>query len=168
MGVMGLGSAAAGADRGVCTGTRPEWPETGPWGLKAHLRGSGACVRDTLLATWLPTLVRPGDSDFYSVEQATAMRITVLGAGYMGSAMATVAAARGHDVRLWGTWLDDELLEPVERGGIHPRLRLPLPGIQVLRAPRLAEALSGAELVIHGISSVGALAVMEKARMLIP
>ncbi|HMA92470.1 MAG TPA: NAD(P)H-dependent glycerol-3-phosphate dehydrogenase [Polyangiaceae bacterium] len=96
------------------------------------------------------------------------MQITVLGAGYMGSAMATVAVARGHRVRLWGTWLDDELLEPVERGGLHPRLKLPLTGMEHLRAPRLAEALQGAELVIHGISSVGALAVMEKARAFLP
>ena len=39
------------------------------------------------------------------------MRVTVLGAGYMGSAMAKVAHRRGHDVRLWGTWLDDAMLE---------------------------------------------------------
>ena len=43
------------------------------------------------------------------------MRVTVLGAGYMGSAMAEVAAMRGHDVRLWGTWLDDALVEAVEQ-----------------------------------------------------
>ncbi len=97
------------------------------------------------------------------------MRITVLGAGYMGTAMAVVAAARGHEVRLWGTWLDDDLLAPVERGEAHPRLRLTLPAaMQVLRAPRLAEALDGAELVVHGVSSDGAFAVMEKARTLLP
>src|SRR5579864_6186028 len=44
------------------------------------------------------------------------MRVVVLGAGYMGSAMAVVAKRRGHDVRLWGTWLDDALLDPCERG----------------------------------------------------
>ncbi len=47
------------------------------------------------------------------------MRVTVLGAGYMGSAMASVASRRGHDVRLWGTWLDDAMLEPCERGSEH-------------------------------------------------
>ena len=54
------------------------------------------------------------------------MRITVLGAGYMGSAMAKVAARRGHQVRLWGTWLDDALLDAATNGGLHPRLKLPL------------------------------------------
>ena len=43
------------------------------------------------------------------------MLVTVLGAGYMGSAMAQVAAMRGHTVRLWGTWLDDELVTEVEQ-----------------------------------------------------
>ena len=51
------------------------------------------------------------------------MRVTVLGAGYMGSAMAEVCAMRGHDVRLWGTWLDDALVEAVEQGKEHPRLK---------------------------------------------
>ncbi|MET0593836.1 MAG: glycerol-3-phosphate dehydrogenase, partial [Polyangiaceae bacterium] len=96
------------------------------------------------------------------------MRITVLGAGYMGSAMATVAAARGHEVRLWGTWLDDPLLDPVARGEVHPRLKLKLEGMQILRAAKLDEALRGAELVIHGVNSDGAVAVMEKARTALP
>ncbi len=51
------------------------------------------------------------------------MRVTVMGAGYMGSAMAEVAAMRGHDVRLWGTWLDDAMIAAVEEGKDHPRLK---------------------------------------------
>jgi glycerol-3-phosphate dehydrogenase (NAD(P)+) len=96
------------------------------------------------------------------------MKVTVLGAGYMGSAMATVAARRGHDVRLWGTWLDDALLEPCQRGGPHPRLGLPLEGITLFRAPRLAEALAGAELLVHAVNSDGAVPVMTKAAPQLP
>ncbi len=96
------------------------------------------------------------------------MKITVLGAGYMGSAMATVAKLRGHSVRLWGTWLDDALLDPVERGEPHPRLRLKLEGITVLRSPRLAEALAGAELVVQAVNSEGAVPVMTKAAPHLP
>ena len=91
------------------------------------------------------------------------MQITVLGAGYMGSAMAKVAAMRGHDVRLWGTWLDDAMLEPSERGEPHPRLKLPLTDVTLFRAPRLAEALRGAELIIHAVNSDGAVPVMTRA-----
>ena len=96
------------------------------------------------------------------------MRVTVLGAGYMGSAMATVAVMRGHDVRLWGTWLDDALLEPCERGEPHPRLGLELRGMTLLRAPRLEEALHGAELVVHAVNSDGAVPVMTKAAAHLP
>jgi glycerol-3-phosphate dehydrogenase (NAD(P)+) len=96
------------------------------------------------------------------------MRVTVLGAGYMGSAMATVARRRGHDVRLWGTWLDDPMLEPCERGEAHPRLGLRLEGVALLRAPRLGEALAGAELVVHAVSSEGAVPVMTKAAEHLP
>jgi glycerol-3-phosphate dehydrogenase (NAD(P)+) len=96
------------------------------------------------------------------------MKVTVLGAGYMGSAMATVAVMRGHDVRLWGTWLDDALLEPCERGEPHPRLGLQLKGMTLLRAPRLEEALHGAELVVHAVNSDGAVPVMTKAAPHLP
>lgn len=96
------------------------------------------------------------------------MRITVLGAGYMGSAMATVARKRGHDVRLWGTWLDDALLAPCEAGQPHPRLGLKLDGITLYRADRLADALAGAELVVHAVNSDGAVPVMTKAAPHLP
>ena len=96
------------------------------------------------------------------------MRITVLGAGYMGSAMAKVAAMRGHDVRLWGTWLDDPLLDVAERGEPHPRLKLPLSELTLLRAAQLPDALRGAELVVHAVNSDGAIPVAERAREHLP
>jgi glycerol-3-phosphate dehydrogenase (NAD(P)+) len=90
--------------------------------------------------------------------------LTILGAGYMGSALAVVAAGRGHQVRLWGTWLDDALVEPVLRGEPHPRLRLRLPGgIRVLPSPALAEALADAEAVVCAVNSDGVLPVLERA-----
>jgi glycerol-3-phosphate dehydrogenase (NAD(P)+) len=97
------------------------------------------------------------------------MRVTVLGAGYMGSAMAEVAAMRGHDVRLWGTWLDDAMIEAVEQGRDHPRLKKKLDTrVRPLRSAALAEALAGAELVIHGVSSDGLIPVIEKAAAHLP
>lgn len=97
------------------------------------------------------------------------MRVTVLGAGYMGSAMATVAAMRGHDVRVWGTWLDDDMLAPCEAGQEHPRLGLVLdPKMKLFRAPALEAALAGAELVVHAVNSDGAVPVMTKASPYLP
>ena len=97
------------------------------------------------------------------------MRVTVLGAGYMGSAMAEVAAMRGHDVRLWGTWLDDALIDAVEQGKDHPRLRKRLDArVRPMRSGALAQALDGAELVIHGVSSDGLVPVLTKAAPHLP
>ena len=97
------------------------------------------------------------------------MRVTVLGAGYMGSAMAEVAAMRGHDVRLWGTWLDDAMIAPVEEGKEHPRLKKKLDArVKPMRSDKLAEALADAEFVIHGVSSEGLIPVLTRAAPLLP
>jgi glycerol-3-phosphate dehydrogenase (NAD(P)+) len=97
------------------------------------------------------------------------MIVTVLGAGYMGSAMAEVSAMQGHDVRLWGTWLDDAMIEAVEARRDHPRLRKTLSDrVRPFRSGALAEALSGAEMIVHAVSSEGALPVAEKAASLLP
>jgi glycerol-3-phosphate dehydrogenase (NAD(P)+) len=96
------------------------------------------------------------------------MRIAVLGAGYMGSAMARVAMLGGHEVHLWGTWLDDAMVEPVLRGEPHPRLRLVLDGIAVHRSGELETALRGAELVVHAVSSDGAVPVLTKSAPFLP
>jgi glycerol-3-phosphate dehydrogenase (NAD(P)+) len=96
-------------------------------------------------------------------------KVTVLGAGYMGSAMAEVAAMRGHDVRLWGTWLDDALIEAVEQGRDHPRLKKKLEArVRPMRSGALAEALEGAELVVHAVSSEGLVPVLGKAAPHLP
>jgi glycerol-3-phosphate dehydrogenase (NAD(P)+) len=96
------------------------------------------------------------------------MRVTIVGAGYMGSAMACVARGRGHEVRLWGTWLDDALLDACNRGEPHPRLKLKLDGIALHRSGRLSEALGGADLVVHAVNSDGAAAVMTRAAPHLP
>lgn len=83
--------------------------------------------------------------------------------------MAEVAATCGHDVRLWGTWLDDTLIEAVESRAAHPRLKMKLSErITPMRSGELAKALEGAEMVVHGINSEGAVPVMSKAAAHLP
>jgi glycerol-3-phosphate dehydrogenase (NAD(P)+) len=95
--------------------------------------------------------------------------ITILGAGYMGSAFAMIAAAAGHEARLWGTWLDDALLEPTRRGEPHPRLKLRLHGgIRTYFSPELALALDGAATVVCAVNSDGVLPVLERALPCLP
>lgn len=82
--------------------------------------------------------------------------ITILGAGAMGSALATPLRERGHEVRLWGTWLDDHLLDAVEAGKPHPRTNVPVPdGTLLYRSDDLEAALTGADLAILAVASVG-------------
>jgi len=84
------------------------------------------------------------------------MRITILGAGEMGSALATPTAANGHDVRLWGTGRDDAIVAALRAGQPHPRLGPALPrAVRVFGEAEIDAALDGAELVVLGVTSFG-------------
>jgi glycerol-3-phosphate dehydrogenase (NAD(P)+) len=90
--------------------------------------------------------------------------VTILGAGAMGSALATPAVAAGNRVRLWGTWLDDDLLAELRTGRPHPRTGVPVdPRVELHDAGGLAGALDGADLVAVAISSDGVLEVVGRA-----
>ena len=95
--------------------------------------------------------------------------LAILGAGYMGTALAVIAAGQGHRVRLWGTWLDDELVAPVRRGQAHPRLKMIIPQeVQALHHAELEAALRGADAVVCAVNSDGVLPVLERAAPLLP
>jgi glycerol-3-phosphate dehydrogenase (NAD(P)+) len=90
--------------------------------------------------------------------------VTILGAGAMGSALATPAVAAGNRVRLWGTWLDGDLLAELRAGRPHPRTGVPAdPRVELRSAGDLAGALDGADLVAVAISSDGVLEVVRRA-----
>ena len=87
--------------------------------------------------------------------------ITVLGAGYMGSAI-TFPLARNNKVNLWGTWLDDGIIEDCINGR-HPKLKEPLPSsVDLFYSGELEEALKDSDIVFMGISSEGFLPVFKK------
>ena len=97
------------------------------------------------------------------------MRFTVLGAGAMGSAFATPLRAGGHDVRVWGTWLDGAILETLRGGEPHPGTGVRLAaGCALHDAEDLAAALDGAEAVLVAISSGGVTAVLDRAAPHLP
>jgi Glycerol-3-phosphate dehydrogenase len=74
----------------------------------------------------------------------------------MGSAICTPLARAGWQVRLWGTWLDDHLLDAIEAGEVHPRTGAKFAkGVQTFRSGQLDAALDGAEVVIMAVASVG-------------
>lgn len=96
-------------------------------------------------------------------------RVTILGAGFMGSALTVPAADNGHAVALWGTHLDTHLVAAVRAGRPHPKLGLHLPdAVTVYDAPALAAALAGADLVVNAVTSDAAVPVLARAAPHIP
>lgn len=92
------------------------------------------------------------------------MIITILGAGAMGSAIATPLLDAGHEVRLWGTHLDDHLIDAVEAGQPHPRTGVTVPsGVVTYRYARIAEALDGATIAVLAVSSGGVIDITRLA-----
>jgi glycerol-3-phosphate dehydrogenase (NAD(P)+) len=84
-------------------------------------------------------------------------KITILGAGVMGSAFAIPAVDNGHTVHLVGTHLDDAWVDSVAETGWHPKLRCHLPSaIKAFRNDRLAEAIGAdTDLICLGVNSAG-------------
>lgn len=82
--------------------------------------------------------------------------IAIVGAGMMGSALATPLVDRGHEVRLVGTPLDHDIVAALKAGQPHPKLRAPLPdGVTPFFVEELEPALRGADAVALGVSSAG-------------
>jgi glycerol-3-phosphate dehydrogenase (NAD(P)+) len=91
-------------------------------------------------------------------------QVTILGAGAMGSALATPLRASGWEVALWGTWLDDHLMDVIEAGAAHPRTGVVVAaGTRTFRSPDIAEALDAAQFVLLAVASVGCEQVMRRA-----
>ncbi|MFT4038939.1 MAG: hypothetical protein QM692_12215 [Thermomicrobiales bacterium] len=90
-------------------------------------------------------------------------RVTVLGAGDMGTAMLTPLAVGTHEVRLWATPHDAAVLEALRDGEPHPRLGVRVPSRVALFGPgEVAAALDGAEIVLLAVSSAGVRPVMTR------
>ncbi len=82
--------------------------------------------------------------------------ITILGAGMMGTAFAWPLVDRGHEIRLVGTHLDNDIIHELKAGHAHPKLRLEVPaGVRPFAIEELADAMKGAEAVVLGVSSAG-------------
>ena len=54
-------------------------------------------------------------------------KITIIGSGMMGSALAFPARENGNDVKIVGTHLDDEIIDNCIKYNKHPKLPYPFP-----------------------------------------
>jgi len=90
--------------------------------------------------------------------------ITILGAGAMGSGLCTPLVDSGWEVRLWGTLLDDNLLDSCRNKVPHPRTKVRLAdGVKLYSFEQLNEALYGAEVVVMSVASAGVAKVTKMA-----
>lgn len=82
--------------------------------------------------------------------------VTIIGAGMMGSALAFPARENGHEVRLVGTHLDREIIEGCVETNRHPKFVKDFPnGLKYYQIEQVEEAITGADLIIGGVSSFG-------------
>ncbi|WP_297742130.1 NAD(P)H-dependent glycerol-3-phosphate dehydrogenase [uncultured Tessaracoccus sp.] len=89
---------------------------------------------------------------------------TVLGAGAMGSAICNPLVEAGWNVRLWGTWLDDHLIDAIEHHQPHPRTGAIINSeVTTFRSDELATALADADVVIMAVASVGVAEITRRA-----
>ena len=82
--------------------------------------------------------------------------VTIIGAGMMGSALAFPARENGNEVRLVGTHLDRDIIDACKRENKHPKFNRAFPdGVKYYHVEEMEEAISGADMVIGGVSSFG-------------
>lgn len=82
--------------------------------------------------------------------------VTIIGAGMMGSALAFPARENGNEVRLVGTPLDREIIEECRKTNKHPKFNKAFPdGVKYYMVEDMVTAISGADMVIGGVSSFG-------------
>lgn len=83
-------------------------------------------------------------------------KITIIGAGMMGSALAFPTAENGNEVRLVGTHLDREIIDNCRRSGRHLKFNKDFPkGVSYYQIEELETAIAGADFIICGVSSFG-------------
>jgi|GEM_PF-40354 len=91
-------------------------------------------------------------------------KVAILGAGAMGSGLANALVQAGWDVNLWGTWLDDHLIDAIEEGRPHPRINVVISGkVHPFRSAGLEDALDGVDVVVVSVASQGVPKVTEMA-----
>ncbi|RLI73131.1 glycerol-3-phosphate dehydrogenase [Archaeoglobales archaeon] len=91
------------------------------------------------------------------------MKVSILGAGAMGSALVIPLHDNGIDVKLWGTEYDVEILKIIEKGEKHPRIGVPLPDIKIFYPEQLNEVLD-AEIILLAVSTDGVFPVFNKIK----
>ena len=82
--------------------------------------------------------------------------VTLIGSGQMASALTFPLYENGHEVRLVGSPLDNEIIDRLREDNYHFNLLRTLhDGIHYYKVDQVKEALEGADVVVCGVSSFG-------------
>lgn len=83
-------------------------------------------------------------------------KVTIIGAGMMGSALAFPAAENGHEVRIVGTCSDDATIDTYLKTHKHEKFCRPFPdSVKYYHFKDWKKAVEGADFIIGGVSSFG-------------
>jgi len=90
-----------------------------------------------------------------SEDSKLVKKVAVLGAGYMGSAITFPLTDNGIIVNLWGTWLDDKIIE-ASKNCPHPKLKKRLnKNVNLFYSGNLKEAIKDADAFFIAVTSEG-------------
>ncbi len=82
--------------------------------------------------------------------------VSILGSGVMATALTFPLSDNGHDVRLVGTHLDEEVIESIQGSNTHPGLDRKVPeSVKAFQLEDIEEAFEGATIVMSGVNSFG-------------
>ena len=83
-------------------------------------------------------------------------KIAVLGSGIMATALSFPASENGNEVRLVGTVLDREIIDSIQKTGVHPDLGLKVnESVKACQLEEAADAIADADVVMCGVNSFG-------------
>ncbi|MBQ9117368.1 MAG: glycerol-3-phosphate dehydrogenase [Clostridia bacterium] len=96
-------------------------------------------------------------------------KVTIIGAGMMGSALAFPARENGNEVCLVGTPLDREIIEECRKSGKHPKFDRAFPeGVKYYQFEEWRSATEDADFIIGGVSSFGVEWFLENVLSMLP
>ncbi|MBS7655508.1 NAD(P)H-dependent glycerol-3-phosphate dehydrogenase [Candidatus Bathyarchaeota archaeon] len=97
------------------------------------------------------------------------MRIAILGAGVMGTALTIPLSKNNNQINLWGTKYDEEAINSMINFRKHPKLSVEIPKlVKAFSSYQIDEALKESEIVVISVSSNAVESIIEEAAPYIP
>ena len=83
-------------------------------------------------------------------------RILSIGAGVMGTAITIPAVTNGHEAKIVGTSLDEEIIDSINKNSVHPKLNVQLTNTSALLFNQMTqEDIDNSDVIVIGINSSG-------------